>query len=124
MSEWAKIASTPLGLAALSLYLIYKMLFSKSSNDFRWLPKALFLFLATTLMCSALYLAYFELRERSHNEANKRNATVKSSDVQQTTTGPGSPAIQNVNGPVTVTVDQSGEKLDHSVDAHKPQKAK
>ena len=103
MTEWAKVVTLPLGLAGLAIYLVY-LLAKTKSNKPRWLLPA-----AITILGFAVVGGLFLY----HQQLQKANAAAKvqtKTNVQQKSSGQGSPNVQGVQGDVTITVDQSNGK--------------
>src|ERR1700677_1586225 len=99
MGIWTKVVTNPLGLSGFALFLVFSYLWRTSrGSQRRWLaPTAVSLAVAT--LVGGLALAYVEV---SHvvvppMQSDKVTSTShQANQVQQTTTGPGSPAIQGV----------------------------
>lgn len=106
MSEWTKVVTDPLGLAGFALFLVFGLVAkTRKSSERRWLtPVAVCLAIAALL--GGLTLSYIKSSATSATAA-KPQIQQPNLQVRQTSTGPGSPNVQGVNGNVTVTVDQS-----------------
>jgi len=116
MSEWTKVVTHPLGLAGFVLFLIFGYLArAKRSDERRWLSPVAFSFAAIALV-GGLVLAYVQVPKPAAPslQTSKPPAPTQqqSNQVQQTTSGQGSPAVQGVQGDVTITVDQSNDKTE------------
>ena len=115
MSEWIKVVTDPLGLAGFALFLVFAALARLKRRDERqWLGR-LAAAMAIGALAGGMLLAYFKIaRVRVVASPPSSSAPVSSqqqtNQVQQTTTGQGSPAVQGVQGDVTITVDQSSGK--------------
>lgn len=112
MNEWAKVVTNPLGLAGFALFLIFGYLAkARKSDERRWLtPVAVFM--AIGALVAGLALAYLQVPKpvAPSTQAGKPPAPTQqqtNSNVQQTSTGEGSPNVQGVQGDVTITMDQS-----------------
>ena len=111
MVDWTKVLKDPYVWPAYALFCVLTAIpFVKKDNERRWfLP--FFLVFAALVMTFGLWFAWHrEARLESHpaGQAPGFNApNVQSNHVNQSTTGAGSPAIQGVQGPVTITEDQS-----------------
>ena len=117
MSEWTKVVTSPLGLAGFALFLVFGYLAKvKKSDERRWLAP-IAAFAALSALVGGLALAYFQIpkpvppsAQTNTPPAAKQPQT--NSNVQQTSTGQGSPNVQGVQGDVTITVDQSKGKTE------------
>ena len=115
MSEWTKVVTHPLGLAGFVLFLVFGYLAkTKRRDERRWLSPVAFAIAAVALI-GGLVLAYVEVPkpvppsvQTSKPAAPTQQQT--NQQVQQTSTGEGSPNVQGVQGDVTITVDQSTGK--------------
>jgi len=112
MSEWVKVVTHPLGLAGFALFLVFGYLAKEKRQDTRrWLP-AVAVAMAVITLVGGLYLSYSRVftppgRATQTGMAPPPIQHQANQQIQQTTSGPGSPAIQGVQGDVTITVDQS-----------------
>jgi hypothetical protein len=118
MADWTKVVTQPLGLTGFALFLVFGYLArAKSSDERRWLsPVAVAV--AVVALGGGLVLAYLQMPKPAPPAAQTVAAPAQSvaapakqqtnQVVQQSTTGAGSPAVQGVQGDVTITVDQSG----------------
>lgn len=108
MDAWAKVVGLPLGLVAFSLYLLYKFATSRKQSNF---VRISFLTMAILVMLSGLGLGYLQFRKLQSTRSNEAQAPglsqQQTNQVHQNTTGSGSPAIQGVQGDVSVTVGES-----------------
>ncbi len=117
MSEWAKVVTHPLGLAGFALFLVFAYLArAKRSDERRWISP-IAVAAAVVALVAGLTLSYIQALHRQLTpppavQAGKPpvSGQQQTNQVQQTTTGPGSPAVQGVQGNVTITVDQSTGK--------------
>jgi|SRR5271157_1916873 len=115
MSEWTKVVTQPLGLAGFALFLVFVYLGrAKRYDKRRWLSPAAFAIAAMALI-GGLVLAYVQVPkpvppsvQTSKPAAPTQQQT--NQQVQQTSTGAGSPNVQGAQGDVTITVDQSTGK--------------
>jgi len=112
VNEWTKVVTNPLGLAGFALFLIFGYLAkARKSAERRWLtPVAVFM--AIGALVAGLALAYIQVARpvAPSTQAEKPLAAAQqqtNSNVQQTSTGEGSPNVQGVQGDITITVDQS-----------------
>jgi hypothetical protein len=122
VNEWTKVVTSPLGLGAFALFLIFSLLSelgkSKKWRGYRWMtPVFFYLTLVTAVCCIAvgLKLAW----NQSHANATATNETQKSPPQTQTlnclatsqsSTGMANPNVNCVQGPVTINIDQSSGK--------------
>lgn len=116
MSEWTKVVTHPLGLAGFALFLLFGYLArTKRSDRRRWLSPVAFA-LAGIALIGGLVLAYVQVPKpvAAPLQTDKPPAPTQqqTDQVQQTTTGQGSPAVQGVQGNVTITVDQNGSNTE------------
>jgi hypothetical protein len=112
MASWIRVITQPLGLAGFALFLIFGYLAkAKQKDQRRWFSPAAAA-LAIISVSGGLVLAYVQISKPSTPIPQIGVAPIQQqqNQVQQTTTGPGSPAVQGVQGDVTVNVDQSGEQ--------------
>lgn len=117
--DWTKAVTSPLGLAGFALFLVFGYLAKvTSSGGKRWLaPVAVFF--AFAALVGGLAIAYRQVPgplptpAQASKPALAQQAPLTQSQtnqVQQTSTGAGSPTVQGVQGDVTITVDQSAGK--------------
>jgi hypothetical protein len=112
-SEWTKVVTNPLGLVGFVLFLVFGVLAKvKARNERRWLvPVAISA--ALVALIGGLGLAYVQVRAAAAASSQPQPsiapavAPQKPTTVIQETSGPGSPAVQGVQGDVNITVDQS-----------------
>jgi hypothetical protein len=117
MTDWTKVLTSPLGLVGYALSLAFGFLAKvKRSKEGLWLTPVVTC-LAITALFGGLLIAYIQVprsplqsRQAFQPETKKQS----NSQVQQTSTGPGSPKIQGVQADVTFSVDQSTGKLENS----------
>jgi len=127
MSEWTKVVTHPLGLAGFVLFLVFGYLANaKRQDEHRWLSPVAFAIAAVALI-GGLVLAYVEVSKPVPPSVQTNKPAVPSQQqtnqqVQQTSTGAGSPNVQGVQGDVTITVDQSTGKT--STETKKPPEKK
>jgi hypothetical protein len=127
MSEWTKVVTHPLGLAGFVLFLVFGYLAkTKRRDERRWLSPVAFAIAAVALI-GGLVLAYVEVSkpvppsvQTSKPQAPTQQQT--NQQIQQTSTGAGSPNVQGVQGDVTITVDQSKGKTEAQKPAEKKPK--
>jgi hypothetical protein len=112
MSEWVKVVTNPLGLAGFALFLVFAFLAKvKGKNSPRW-PALVAVTMAVVALVGGLALAYRQGSSPSpaQTQPGPPPAPAKqqtNQKIEQTTSGPGSPAVQGVQGDVNITVDQS-----------------
>src|SRR5271166_1026245 len=116
MTSWTKVVTEPLGLAGFALFLVFGYLAKVRRNDERrWLSPAA-VALALLALVGGLLIAYKQLPQPSPQPATTQTQPPAkqqtNSNVQQTSTGEGSPNVQGVQGDVTITVDQSKGKTE------------
>jgi hypothetical protein len=121
MGEWTKVVTHPLGLAGFALFLVFGYLARAKRNDERrWLSPAAVV-LALVALAGGLLIAYRQAPQpaplpvqaaqpQSAPQPPAKQQT--NNNVQQTSTGEGSPNVQGVQGDVTITVDQSKGKTE------------
>ena len=130
MSPWIKVVTEPLGLAGFALFLIFGYLAKVKRNDERhWLSPVAFAIAAVALI-GCLAIAYVQTPkavtpaapsvQTSQPPAPTKQQT--NQQVQQTSTGEGSPNVQGAQGDVTITVDQSNGKTETQKPAEKKPK--
>lgn len=120
MGEWAKVVTQPLGLAGFAIFtfLIF-FTWRRTSTQPIWV-RASFVVMAFTALLGGLWLAHLNATSwptaeetsaqqkplpgpNDHEEISPQK-TSGDNKVDQKTTGPGSPAIANTRGDVTITV--------------------
>ena len=105
------------GLAGFALFLIFVYLGKvMRSRDRRWVAP-IFICLAAAALTCGLAIAYVQVAKTAQPSAqtSQPRAPAKqqsNQQVQQTSTGEGSPNVQGVQGDVNITVDQSTGKTD------------
>jgi hypothetical protein len=117
MSDWTKVVTNPMGLVGFALFLAFGLVARvKRQDERRWLfPLAIVM--AAIALLGGLGLAYLQVMKQSTLSASQANRMPafpqqQNNQVNQTTTGPGSPTVQDVKGNVTITVDQSSGKIE------------
>ena len=109
MQDWTKVVTEPLGLAGFALFLVFGVLSRiKRQKELRWMgPVASGM--AILALAGGLTLAFLKSSRPSAASPPPAAAAqpIQKNQVEQTTTGPGSPIVQGVQGDVTITVDQS-----------------
>jgi hypothetical protein len=115
MGAWTKVVTEPLGLAGFALFLVFGYLAKLKKNDERRWLSPVALAIAAVALIGGLALAYVQTPKPSptSTQTSKPAAPVQqqtNQQVQQTSTGEGSPNVQGVQGNVTITVDQSTGK--------------
>lgn len=115
MAEWTKVVTDPLGLAGFALFLVFGLLAQLKRREERQWVARLAAVMAVVTLAGGMVLAYFKAAHlQAVSPPQSSSAPVHSqqqtNQVQQTTTGPGSPAVQGVQGNVTITIDQSSGK--------------
>lgn len=113
-SEWAKVLIHPLGLSGYALFLLFGWLArAKRRDERRWLAPAALLAAGVALI-GGLMLAHEDIDHKAKAVAESqptpgpsRITTQQNNDVRQTSSGPGSPNIQGVQGDVSIVIDQS-----------------
>lgn len=114
MSEWTKVVTDPLGLAGFALFLVFGLLAQLKRREERQWVARLAAGMAIVTLAGGMVLAYFKTARPAVSPPQSSSAPVRPqqqmNQVQQTTTGPGSPAVQGVQGDVTITIDQSSGK--------------
>jgi hypothetical protein len=112
MQDWTKVITEPLGLAGFALFLVFGVLSRvKQADERKWLgPVAMAM--AVLALAGGLTLAYLKRPQQAAPQllpapAAQATSKTQSNQVEQKTTGEGSPNVQGVQGDVTITVDQS-----------------
>ena len=124
MQDWIKVVTEPLGLAGFALFLVFGVLARvKKQDERRWLGP-LASGMAVLALVGGLTLAYVKAShsptpQGASTPTAKAPAPVQTNQVEQTTTGKGSPAVQGVQGDVNITVDQSSGTYDKKALPHK-----
>jgi hypothetical protein len=117
MNEWAKVVTHPLGLAGFALFLVFGYLARvKRKDERRWLSPAA-VALGVVALVGCLLIAYKQVPKPSSRPIQTMQAPPpakqqSNGDVQQSSTGEGSPNVQGVQGDVTITVDQTKGKTE------------
>jgi hypothetical protein len=112
MSEWIKVVTHPLGLSGFALFLVFVYLGRAHRSERRWLSPVAFVIAAIALV-GGLVLAHVQVAKPAASSLQTNPPPAPTNQqVQQKTTGQGSPAVQGVQGDVTITVDQSKEKTE------------
>jgi hypothetical protein len=112
MTPWTKVVTDPLGLAGFALFLIFGLVAKLTNKSERqWVSRTAVVAAVFTLV-SCLALAFLRTTRSMPQPAGKNvtagtTSSQQSNEVHQSTSGPGSPAVQGVQGNVTVVVDQS-----------------
>ena len=107
MNEWVKVVTDPLGLAGFALFLVFGYLAKvKRSDERRWLTRVASC-AAIAALVGGLAIGYVRIPKANSPPAQNKPAQSQINQVQQTSSGPGSPNVQGVQGDVTITVDQS-----------------
>jgi hypothetical protein len=118
MHEWTKVLTNPLGLIGFALFLVFGLFAKlKQRDERRWLF-SLAIVMAFIALLGGLGLAYLQIQGTSAAVSTQRSNSApapvqqQTNQIQQTSTGPGSPNVQGVQGSVTITVDQSSGKVE------------
>ena len=116
MSEWAKVVTNPLGLTGFALFLVFAYLArAKRIDERRWISP-IAVAAAVVALVGGLLLAYVQTSKPATPVVQAGKPPVsgqqQTNQVQQTTTGQGSPAVQGVQGDLTITVDESTGKTE------------
>ena len=112
MQDWTKVVTEPLGLGGFALFLVFGVLSRiKGGEERRWLAP-LAMGMAFLALAGGLTLAYVKASHEASAAPTAMPAphpapTTQVNQVEQKTSGPGSPAVQGVQGDVTINVDQS-----------------
>jgi len=112
-NEWIKVIGDPLGLTGFVLFLVFGLLAKvKRRDERRWLFPAV-LVMALIALFGGLSLAYLRTRPSTSPPTLPQSTSAsqqQTNQVQQTSSGEGSPNVQGVEGGVTITIDQSSGK--------------
>lgn len=123
MSEWTKVVTDPLGLAGFALFLVFGCLAKvKQASERRWMAP-LAISAAILTLAGGLTLSYFRTSAAAA-QATQKPAPAQINQVQQSSTGAGSPNVQGVNGDVVINVDKNGEASTKITPAAKPDQKK
>lgn len=109
LGSWKSVTTNPLELVGIVLSGVLTLVAKLKPVERRWaLPAAVLL--AAAVVVGAFFLAYRETKPSVASEPAKPSAPAKqqSNTANQVTSGPGSPAVQGVQGDVSITVDQTG----------------
>ena len=110
MQDWTKVVTEPLGLAGFALFLVFGVLSRvKRQKELPWLAPVASV-MAILALAGGLTLAFLRSSRQSAAAAPPPPTGVQETQknqVEQKTTGAGSPIVQGVQGDVTITVDQS-----------------
>jgi hypothetical protein len=110
MTDWSKVVTQPLGLAGFGLFLAFSFFASrKGLRRIGWVAPVLVSMAVITLI-GGLTIAYVQVRSKATPSSQIPSQQQQTNQVQQTTAGPGSPAVQGVQGDVNISVDQSSGK--------------
>ncbi len=124
MGEWAKVTTEPLGLAGFALFLIFVYVGKVNRRDKRKWPSVVAFSCAVATLVGGIVLGYLQINRPvlPPDSMNKRDGSVtqQTNQVEQSSSGNGSPNVQGVHGDVTITVDQSGGKTKESKGKSKP----
>ena len=110
------MVTQPLGLTGFALFLVFGYLARVKSNDERRWLSPVAVAVAALALTGGLVLAYLQTPKPTslpQTIATPAQTVAAPSQqptnqvVTQSTTGPGSPAVEGVHGDVTITVDQS-----------------
>lgn len=127
MSEWSKVVTDPLGLAGFALFLVFGFVAKlKNKNERRWITP-LAVFMAVCSLFGGIFLSYKKSLQPPTGSPSQSGAAPAPQQQQtntkviQKTTGQGSPAVQGVQGDLTITIDQSsGESKKKNSAPEKP----
>jgi len=125
MAPWVKVITDPLGLAGFALFLLFGLIARLTRNRERqWISRVAVATAVLTLVgCFAVeFLGTAKSTDVPKDKAAAGSTPQKqSNEVHQSTSGPGSPAVQGVQGDVAITVDQSsGQSSSAKKDAKQP----
>jgi hypothetical protein len=96
----------------------------KQTSERRWMAP-LAVSAAILTLTAGLTLSYFRTSTaETAAQTNKKPPPPQINQVQQSSTGAGSPNVQGVNGDVVINVDQSGEASTKTTPATKPDQKK
>lgn len=109
MIGWTKVVTDPLGLAGFALFLVFGYLAKvKRADERRWLAP-LAVLAAIGALIGGLAMSYVRVPKPAVPSAQtgKAPAQQQRNKAQQSSSGPGSPNVQGIQGDVTITVDQT-----------------
>jgi len=109
-AEWVKVITQPLGLVGFGLFLVFGYLGRLKRRDERRGLSAVAFALAGVALIGGLVIAYLQVPRPKQPAIVDQSKPSQKVQVQQSSTGPGSPNVQGVDGNVTITVDQSSGK--------------
>jgi hypothetical protein len=112
MQDWTKVVTEPLGLAGFALFLVFGVLSRVKRDDERKWLGPLAMAMAIVALSGGLTLAYLKRPPQAAPQvttppAGLTTSKTQTNQVEQTSTGAGSPNVQGVQGDVTISVDQS-----------------
>jgi hypothetical protein len=112
MQDWTKVVTEPLGLAGFALFLVFGVLARVKRDDERKWLGPLAMAMAVLALTGGLTLAYLKRPPQTAPQVTTAPAALttpktQTNQVEQTSTGAGSPNVQGVQGDVTISVDQS-----------------
>jgi hypothetical protein len=117
MQDWTKVVTDPLGLVGFTLFLLFGAVARLKRDEKRSWVVPVTLGMAVLALASGLTLAFLKQSQSSAREkatlpppaaSAQPSPQQMNQQIDQKTTGPGSPAVQGVQGNVTINVDQSG----------------
>lgn len=118
MNEWAKVVSHPLGLAGFALFLVFLIVGMATGSKERRVLTGIFLVAAFLCLGGGLVFYYIQSGPPAGSprvpQSPESPSHQENGPVQQRTNGPASPAIQGVQGDVTVNVQQGRDNAPHS----------
>ena len=112
MQDWTKVVTEPLGLAGFALFLVFGVLSRVKRDDERKWVGPVAMAMAVLALTGGLTLAYLKTSSQAAPQpisgpAAQSTPKPQTNLVDQKSTGAGSPNVQDVQGNVTIDVDQS-----------------
>jgi hypothetical protein len=101
MDKWIAVVTSPLGLAAFALFLVFTALAKSRVRT----ERTIFAVLAAVTLVSAIGIAAFTASRPKPEDPTLPQANPPTA-VQQITEGANSPAVANTRGSVTIEVNQ------------------
>ena len=115
MTQWIRVVTEPLGLAGFALFLVFGYLAKAKSNDERRWLSPVAVALAVIALAGGLAPAYVQATkpatQSSSTGKTPQTEAQQTNKVEQSSTGPGSPNVQGVQGDVNITVDQGASTV-------------
>lgn len=110
VSSWVNVVTDPLGLAGFALFLIFGLVAKVgSSKGQQWVAMAAVLMAVIALIGGMLLSLQSNKAVQQPVSVTSPVSQPESGEASQTTHGEQSPAVQNVDGSVTINIGSQGE---------------